>query len=46
MVAESVPLLLHHQVQLLQVCQDLGTVINWEKSDLELASMAQYLRCW
>ena len=29
---------------LLNVCRDLGIVINWEKSDFETTSKAQYLR--
>ena len=37
-VVESVPLLFRHQEQLLQLCQDLGIVINWEKSDLKPTS--------
>ena len=39
---ESVPLL-QHQEHLLQLCRDLGIVINWEKSGLEPSSRAQYL---
>ena len=35
-------MLLHHQM-LLQLCKDLGLVVNWEKSDLELTQRAQYL---
>ena len=33
--------LLHHQ-SLLQLCNDLGIVINWEKSDLQLSTPLQY----
>ena len=33
--ARSLPLLLHHCDHLLQFCRDLGTAINWEKSDLQ-----------
>ena len=36
-VAESLPLLLHHR-NLLQLCRDLGIVVNWEKLDLEQSS--------
>ena len=32
--AKSLPLLLRHCNLLLQLCQDLGIVINLEKSDL------------
>ena len=42
-IVESIPLLLQHPEQLLQCSQDLGIVINWEKSDLEPSSRAQYL---
>ena len=41
---ESVPPLLQHREQLLQLCWDLGIVISWEKSDLESSSRGQYLR--
>ena len=34
-IVESVPLLLRHCEQLLQLCQDVMTVIYWEKSDLQ-----------
>ena len=43
MIVESIPLLLRHQEQLLQFCQDLAIVINWKKSDLEQSSRAQDL---
>ena len=43
MIAESVPLLLQHCKQLLQLCKELGVIINMEKSDLEPSSTAQYL---
>ena len=39
-IAESVPLMLQHQEQLLQLCM----IINQEKSDLKPSSMAQYLK--
>ena len=42
-IAESIPLLLQHHKQLLQLYKDLGIVINMEKSDLELFSSAPYL---
>ena len=43
-VTESIPLLLRHQEQLLQLCQDLEIGINRGKSDFELSSLEQYLR--
>ena len=41
--AESLPLLLRHRDLLLQLCQALGIIINWEKSDLQPSTWAQYL---
>ena len=43
LISEPVPFLLQHLEQLLQLCQDLGIVIIWEKSDSEPSSMAQCL---
>ena len=40
-VVESLLLLLRHS-DLLQLCQDLGIVINWEMSDLQPSSRVQY----
>ena len=42
-VAESRYLLLHHLDLLLQLCADLGIVVNWQKSDLVLSTRLQYL---
>ena len=42
-VAKSLPLLLYHRNILLQLCQDLGIVINWEKSDIQPSLRVQYL---
>ena len=42
-VAEFLPLLFHHRKLLLQLCQELSSVINWEKLDLEPSSCVQYL---
>ena len=33
--------LLQHQEQLLQLCRDLGIIVNWEKSDFKPSSGAQ-----
>ena len=43
MIVESVPLLLQHQEQLLQLCWGLGIVIIGGKLDLKPSSKAQYL---
>ena len=37
-VVELRELLLHHRNLFLQLCTDLGIVVNWEKSDLQLSS--------
>ena len=42
-VAESLPLLSQHHSLVLQLCRDLGIVINWEKSDLHPSTRVQYL---
>ena len=42
-VAELRDLLLQHQDLLLQLCDDLGIVMNWEKSDLQPFTRLQYL---
>ena len=42
-VAELRELLLHHLDLLLQLCTDLGIVVNWEKSDLQPSARLQYL---
>ena len=42
-VAKSLLFLLCHRDLLLQLCQELGIIINWEKSDLEPTSRVQYL---
>ena len=36
-------LLLQHQDLVLQVCKDLGIIVNWEKSDLQPSTCVQYL---
>ena len=43
MLANSIPKLRSALEKLLQVCQDLGFVINHRKSDLELKNRAKYL---
>ena len=42
-MAESLCLLLQHSDLVLQLCRDLGIVINWEKSDLHPSTHVQYL---
>ena len=42
-IAKSMPPILHHHDLLLQLCQNLGIVINWEKSGLQPSNRVQYL---
>ena len=42
-IAESRTLLLQHWDLVLQLCKDLGIVVNWEKSDLRPSTHVQYL---
>ena len=42
-VVESRDLLLQHSDLLLQLCEDLGIIVNWEKSDLQQSTHLQYL---
>ena len=42
-IAESRYLLLHHLELVLQLCVDLGIVVNWERSDLQPSTRVQYL---
>ena len=42
-IAESRDLLLQHRELVLQLCEVLGIVINWEKSDLQPSTRVRYL---
>ena len=42
-VVETRDLLLSHQDLLLQLCSDLGIMVNWKKSDLIPSTHLQYL---
>ena len=42
-ITESLSLLLQHWDLALQLCEDLGIVVNWEWSDLHLSTLVQYL---
>ena len=42
-IAESWDLLLQHRELVLQLCKDLGIIVNWEMSDLQPSTHVQYL---
>ena len=42
-IVESRTLLLQHRGLVLQLCRDLGIIVNWEKSDLRPSTRVQYL---
>ena len=42
-VAKSRNLMVQHWELFLQLCEDLGIIVNWEKSDLQLSTRVQYL---
>ena len=42
-IAKSRTLLLWHRDLVLQLCKDLGIIVNWEKSNLQPSTCVQYL---
>ena len=42
-IAELWTLLLQHRDLVLQLCRDLGIIVNWEKSDLQPSTRVQHL---
>ena len=42
-VAESKDLLLQHRDLILQMCDNLGIMINWDKSDFQPSTRLQYI---
>ena len=42
-IVESRALILQHRDLVLQLCRDLGIVVNWEKLDPQLSTLVQYL---
>ena len=44
-IAERRTLHLQHSDLVLQLCRNLGIVVNWKKSDLQPSTCVQYLGC-